>query len=427
MNFSQNILNWYHIHGRKTLPWKKDNNIYKIWISEIMLQRTQVKTVIPYYIKFIKIFPNIKILSQTKIETILYFWSGLGFYQRAHNIHKTAKIIQIKYQGIFPTTVLDIKNLPGIGKSTAHAILSFSKNFCYPILDSNIKRLLTRYNFCLKKNFFSQKKLWNIINQLIPAHHASKFNQGMMDLGSLICKYKKPLCILCPLKESCNYNKTKQINHKKLFQNICLENKKVGVNFLIIHYKNFVLLRKNNEQKFWKSLFIFPLHYFSINLKIWKNIKKIHHANTQTTRPFIHYFSHITLYINSYNIFIKKKNINNYSQKEYLWYDIYNPQKIGIPTPVSKLIKNIKKNGRNIMKKIKSRTIFCSYFKKNAIGLDYPFYPGEIGQKIYNEISQEAWQEWIKKQTKIINEKKLNMFLEKDRKILENEMIKFLF
>ncbi|AEH39936.1 A/G-specific adenine glycosylase [Buchnera aphidicola (Cinara tujafilina)] len=405
MIFSQKILNWYHNNGRKNLPWKKNNNIYYIWISEIMLQRTQVKKVIPYYIKFIKNFPTIKILLKNPIEKILYFWSGLGFYQRVHNIYKTAHIIQKKYQGNFPTTLPEIKNLPGIGKTTAHAILSFSKNYCYPILDSNIKRILLRYYFSTKKKFyFLKKKLWNIINQLIPVHYAEKFNQGMMDLGALICHYKNPECLLCPLKNQCNYYKTKQSNIEKLFIKK-FSKKKIGMTFIILNYKNFILLQKQKTQKFWKSLFCFPIHYFSITDNIWKNIKNIKNNVFKIIPPFIHHFSHIKLYITVCLIPIKKNKIKINLQKKDLWYDIFCPPKIGIPSPVSKIITIIKQYGNKIMKKIKPRTIFCTFLKKEALGLDYPFYPGEIGNKIYNEISQEAWQHWIKKQTKIINEK----------------------
>lgn len=432
MNFSQKILNWFHIYGRKNLPWKKNNNIYNIWVSEIMLQRTQVKTVIPYFIKFKKFFPNIKKLAKTSIEKVLFIWSGLGFYQRAHNLHKTAKIIQFNYKGIFPTNIYEINKLPGIGRSTAGAILSFSKNFCYPILDINVKRILMRYYYYEKnkKNTFSENKLWYLINQITPIHHTSQFNQGIMDLGALVCKKKDPTCILCPLQNQCYYHnnnilynyipKLKKKNNKKI--------KIIGIHFLIIRYKNLIFLEKIKKQKIWKNLFYFPIFYFSITPKIWKEIKSKINTKKKIKKisPFIHYFSHIKLYITSYILLIKKKNKK--SSKRKIWYNIYSPKKIGVPAPISKIIKYIKKmDNKKEMKKIKNRIIFCSFLKKNTIGLDYQFYPGEIGQKIYNEISQIAWSKWIKKQTKIINEKKLNMFSENDRKIIENKMIKFLF
>lgn len=143
--FSQIVLNWYHINGRKNLPWKKDKTLYKIWISEIMLQQTTVITAIPYFKKFISKFPNIKSLNKGNLDDILYLWSGLGYYKRAENIYKTAKIIQEQYQEKFPTRFSDLIKLPGIGKSTAGAILSLSLNYFFPILEGNVKRILTRY------------------------------------------------------------------------------------------------------------------------------------------------------------------------------------------------------------------------------------------------------------------------------------------
>lgn len=127
--FSQLVLNWYHKNGRKNLPWQKNKTLYTVWISEIMLQQTTVKSVIPYFEKFISTFPSIKSIYHNKLDKILYLWSGLGYYNRARNIYKSAQIINIQYQGIFPNNFLDVIKLPGIGRSTAGAILSLSLNF----------------------------------------------------------------------------------------------------------------------------------------------------------------------------------------------------------------------------------------------------------------------------------------------------------
>ncbi|MBZ2279400.1 A/G-specific adenine glycosylase, partial [Buchnera aphidicola] len=186
--FSQLILNWYHINGRKNLPWQKDKTLYKIWISEIMLQQTTVKTVIPYFQKFLKKFPNIHILSSSTLDEILYLWSGLGYYTRARNIYQTSQIIKKKYKGEFPKEFSNIIQLPGIGKSTAGSILSFSLNYFFPILDGNIKRVLMRY-YGIHPNIKTtkiQKELWKIIAIKTPLHNTGKFNQAMIDLGSLI-------------------------------------------------------------------------------------------------------------------------------------------------------------------------------------------------------------------------------------------------
>ncbi|MDE5285482.1 MAG: A/G-specific adenine glycosylase, partial [Buchnera aphidicola] len=203
--FSQLVLNWYHEHGRKDLPWQKNKTLYKIWISEIMLQQTTVKTVIPYFQKFLKKFPNIKILSSSTLDEVLYLWSGLGYYARAKNIYKTSQIISKKYKGKFPEEFSKIIELPGIGKSTAGAILSFSLNYFFPILDGNVRRVLIRYYGIQQeiKVREIQKKLWKIIEIKTPLYNTGKFNQAMIDIGSLICKPKIPLCKKCPINKKC--------------------------------------------------------------------------------------------------------------------------------------------------------------------------------------------------------------------------------
>src|SRR5690349_15244680 len=148
--FSDLLLHWYHQHGRYDLPWQKTKTPYRVWISEIMLQQTQVSTVIPYYLRFMKRFPTVKALSESTEDDVLSHWSGLGYYARARNLHKAAKIITQQFKGRFPTTVEALSELPGIGQSTAGAIISFSLQTKAVILDGNVKRVLSRY-FALDK------------------------------------------------------------------------------------------------------------------------------------------------------------------------------------------------------------------------------------------------------------------------------------
>lgn len=224
--FSQIVLNWFHTFGRKTLPWQIKKNPYKVWISEIMLQQTQVNTVIPYYYKFIETFPNIKTLSNSSLNSVLNLWSGLGYYARARNIYKTANIIQKNFDGQFPNNFVDIIKLPGIGRSTAGAILSFGFNFYSSILDGNIKRVLIRYYSININEKNIEKKLWKIIESITPIYNTDKFNQALMDIGSLVCLKKNPKCNICPLNKKCyslqNKNWSKyhyyKTNKKKIFQ-----------------------------------------------------------------------------------------------------------------------------------------------------------------------------------------------------------------
>ena len=204
--FSQKILNWYHNHGRKSLPWKVKDP-YKIWISEIMLQQTQVSTVIPYYLRFINAYPNLKSLSKASLDDLTFLWSGLGYYRRVKNIHLAAKIISKKHNNKFPENYEDILLLPGIGRTTASAISTFSGFSNMAILDGNVKRILRRfYNIPNENNSKVQDVLWQRSIAVTPKKDTSDFIQGMMDIGSLVCTRSRPTCSECPLKKlNCLY------------------------------------------------------------------------------------------------------------------------------------------------------------------------------------------------------------------------------
>ena len=168
--FANQVVQWYHLHGRKTLPWQLGKTPYKVWVSEVMLQQTQVVTVIPYFEKFMASFPDIIALANADEDLVLHHWTGLGYYARARNLHKTAKIVRDKYQGKFPTTLEEVMDLPGIGRSTAGAVLSLSLGQHHPILDGNVKRVLARY--FMVEGWYGVKKvenqLWHLSTQLNP-------------------------------------------------------------------------------------------------------------------------------------------------------------------------------------------------------------------------------------------------------------------
>lgn len=337
-SFSKAVLNWYFIYGRKNLPWK-EKNPYKIWVSEIMLQQTKVITVIPYFKKFIKTFPNIIKLSQASQDQILFLWSGLGFYTRARNMHKTAKYVVEKYSGNFPKNFLELISLPGIGESTANAILSFTWNKRTAILDGNIKRLLSRfYNIIaypetkLNKEFF-----WNISKKLVPYKNSSEYNQGMIDIGATICTPQNPKCKICPLSIKCNAfiknnwiffpgKKKKNTSQKKIW-------------FCIIKKENDILLEKRSEKGIWGGLYSFPeFNSFKELIIFFKNKKtKIYQLES-----IFHKFSHFNLKIipilleYDIQLVVSKKN-------KFIYYNLLKPPKIGLPTPVKYLLKNLYK------------------------------------------------------------------------------------
>lgn len=203
--FSYGLLAWFDKHGRKNLPWQHPKDPYRVWISEIMLQQTQVKTVIAYFLRFIERFPNIESLATACEDDVLSLWSGLGYYSRARNLHKTAQIILQLYQGELPSDVNILQTLPGIGESTAAAITSLAYNKPNAILDGNVKRVLSRYfmlegqpsKACVKKIFWQQAR------DCMVTDRCGDYTQAMMDLGATCCTLNKPSCASCPLQATC--------------------------------------------------------------------------------------------------------------------------------------------------------------------------------------------------------------------------------
>jgi A/G-specific adenine glycosylase len=203
--FSNSVLTWYDNSGRKHLPWQQDVTPYKVWVSEIMLQQTQVTTVIPYFERFMNLFPTVTDLANAEQDEVLHLWTGLGYYARARNLHKSAQIIATEYKGQFPTEFEQVIALPGIGRSTAGAVLSLSLGQHHPILDGNVKRVLTR--FMAVEGWPGVKtvenQLWQIAEQFSPVKRIDNFNQVMRDLGAIVCTRSKPKCEQCPVSSKC--------------------------------------------------------------------------------------------------------------------------------------------------------------------------------------------------------------------------------
>jgi A/G-specific adenine glycosylase len=198
----RSMLRWFKKTARD-LPWRRTHDPYAIWVSEIMLQQTQVATVIPYYHRFLKSFPTVRRLARADLSRVLKAWEGLGYYSRARNLHRAAQSVLNRFGGKIPDTLDDLLRLPGIGRYTAGAILSIAFNRSTPILDGNVKRVLSRVFAVSEKPEKSESSLWRISESLIPRGEAGAFNQALMELGSMICIPKAPQCSECPLLRCC--------------------------------------------------------------------------------------------------------------------------------------------------------------------------------------------------------------------------------
>jgi len=258
--FAARLLHWYDQHGRHDLPWQKDKSLYRVWISEIMLQQTQVTTVIPYFDRFMQHFLDIATLAQASQDEVLLHWAGLGYYSRARNIHKAASIIAEQHQGIFPAQYDDVLALPGIGPSTAGAILAQALHQRHAILDGNVKRVLARHQAIAgwpgQKPV--EKQLWQLAETCTPEQNVAAYTQAIMDLGATVCKRYSPSCESCPVNNDCKafqQNLVAELPTKKARKALPVREKR----FLIIRNEGGdYLMEKRPPSGIWGGLYSLP-------------------------------------------------------------------------------------------------------------------------------------------------------------------------
>ena len=331
LKFSEKILKWYKVHGRKDLPWKV-NDPYKIWISEVMLQQTQVSTVIPYYKKFLAKYPTLESLSKANYDDLMLLWSGLGYYRRIKNIFLASKLISEKFHNKFPQNYDDIIALPGIGRTTASAISTFSGFSNKAILDGNVKRILRRFfDISSDVNAANEKKLWIQSESVTPAKKTSEFIQGMMDIGSSICTRNNPKCNICPLRElNCLYNpKIKNLPITK--------NKNINITMyllIIINSKNMIYLKKIISGKLWLDLYASPMFGSEKDLNNWKN-QNIDKFKSNHNFQIIHKVTNKNIIFKSSVYHLKNDKSVSLSSKN--WYNLANIN-VGIPKFMEKVI-----------------------------------------------------------------------------------------
>lgn len=342
--FSDRLLTWFDKHGRHDLPWQTDQTLYRVWVSEIMLQQTQVATVIPYFERFMQAFPDVEALAKTKLDDVLHLWTGLGYYARARNLYKAANIIVQDYHGNFPESLDEIISLPGIGRSTAGAILSQAKGERHPILDGNVKRVLSRYHGV--EGWPGQKKveqkLWSYAEQHTPKNAVRNYSQAIMDLGATVCIRRNPACDVCPLTTSCFARKTARQNEfpgskpKKTIPN------KETVFAIIENNKGEVLLQQRPPSGIWGGLWCFP--EFSVNEPIVDIIKKQFgfKIKQQTEyQCFKHTFSHFHLMIQPVHIKLTGKTTMVNEAGATTWLNPAEDSNLGLPAPVVSLLKDL--------------------------------------------------------------------------------------
>jgi A/G-specific adenine glycosylase len=336
-NFQKALLDWFDCHGRKDLPWQKNISPYKVWVSEIMLQQTQVATVIPYFEQFMEKFPTIEALAKADLDEVLHSWSGLGYYARARNLHKSACLMSDQ---AFPDTLEGLMQMPGIGLSTAGAILSIACQQSHAILDGNVKRVLTRFRAIEGWPGQSRisKLLWEISKQYTPVVRVADYTQAIMDLGATICTRKKPNCTTCPIRSGC---KARQLNRINDFPTPkptkAMPVKKCTVLFLI-NSENEILLEQRPPTGIWGGLWSLPEFSDVQTACLWCQDKNIQTDKLQTLSPGRHTFSHYHLDYSVLSIMTRNPMNNVMETNQSVWYKAQNKYKIGLPAPIKKLI-----------------------------------------------------------------------------------------
>ena len=341
VDFSQRVLDWFDLYGRKNLPWQQSVSPYRTWVSEIMLQQTQVSTVMPYFEKFMQRFPTVCDLANAPIDDVLHHWSGLGYYARARNLHKTAQQVCTEMAGEFPQDPVELESLPGIGRSTAGAIASLSMNLRAPILDGNVKRVLARFaaidGWPGQAQVLSQ--LWELAELYTPDQRVDEYTQAMMDLGATLCTRSKPQCDACPLSDAClayAQNDWQRYPGKKPKKTLPVRT----VHWLVLsNEQGEVLLHQRPPKGIWGGLWSFPelpegqaindfcRDRFGLEVTLGEKLQVRRHA-----------FSHFHLDIHPQQLLLRKRGCVVFEANDLVWYNTHRPDARGLAAPVARLL-----------------------------------------------------------------------------------------
>lgn len=338
--FSLLLLNWFDEFGRKNLPWQHPRNPYRVWVSEIMLQQTQVKTVIPYFTRFLERFPDIMQLALAAEDEVFAYWSGLGYYSRARNLHKTASIIHSEFQGEFPSNLQQLIKLPGIGPSTAAAICSLAFNKPTAILDGNVKRVLSRY--FLIDGMLQQKKvqqtLWGLAKDCMPLERCADYTQAIMDFGATCCTPKNPQCSICPMQTICLAKKHNVVsNYPNKNPKKILPQKQQQ--FLLLHTKdNLIYLEKRPPTGLWGGLWCLPsIEIDACPITYVETNYQLQGEKPQELMRMNHSFSHFHLQIRALSLQAKTSN-PTIAESPGKWFKPHEISSLGLAKPISMII-----------------------------------------------------------------------------------------
>jgi A/G-specific adenine glycosylase len=343
-DFSAALLAWFDAHGRKDLPWQRDPTPYRVWVSEIMLQQTQVTTVIPYYLRFMERFPAIAALAAAPLDEVLHLWSGLGYYARARNLHRTACIVRDEYGGAFPADLDAMQALPGIGRSTAGAILALAHGQRHPILDGNVKRVLARYRAIegWPGRPAVEKRLWQLAEACTPDARVGAYTQAIMDLGATLCTRSAPGCERCPLAADCDARKLGRPTAYPQAKPRQEKPERHSTLLLLSNEAGEVLLERRPPTGIWGGLWSLPEvppdHAEEERIKDWCRDRLRCRVDRFTTLPELrHGFSHFNLRIRPLHARVLAQDAAIMEGADYVWYN-GRSRAHGLAAPIRRLL-----------------------------------------------------------------------------------------
>ena len=340
--FSERVIRWQAAHGRHGLPWQGTRDAYRVWLSEVMLQQTQVATVIPYYERFLARFPDVASLAAATEDEVMALWSGLGYYARARNLHRAAQAVVQHHGGVFPTTFEALEQLPGVGRSTAGAIAAFTGGERRAILDGNVRRVLARHAGIAgdPSSAATLAALWTEAEARLPERGIEAYTQGMMDLGADVCLAAKPLCLVCPARADCVARiegriaelPGKRARREKLRRRIAM---------LVVVSKGEVLLEKRPAKGIWGGLWSLPEasadeQPAAVLARDWG----LAAARIEPLEPFEHAFTHFTLEVAPWRVRLAKAS-RIAEGRPAMWLPLADVAGAALPSPVKKLLRSV--------------------------------------------------------------------------------------
>lgn len=335
------LIAWHAVSGRHDLPWQLERTPYRVWISEVMLQQTQVATVRPYYERFLRRFPDVRSLAAAELDEVLHLWSGLGYYARARNLHRAAAVICAEHGGELPRTFAALAALPGVGRSTAGAILALSSGERFAILDCNVRRVLSRYFGVAVGGAAGVKRLWELSERCTPHREVAQYTQAIMDLGATVCARRRPLCAACPLSEGCLARRTGR-QHELPAPRAAREPRTRRVFMVVaVSAAGSVLLERRPANGVWGGLWCLPqFDTVTAAQAFIRTALTVHGGEARRLETLEHAFTHFNLRITP--LLVQCAGAAAVMEGgASLWYNPRSPARVGLPAPIGALLQQL--------------------------------------------------------------------------------------